>query len=133
MLDTVVRGGVVVTPTGTGRFDVAIQDGRIAAVGAPGTFTQDVANIVEADGALVIPGGIDPHVHTNWPIPAKDGTVTHSASPQHIGRAALFGGTTTLVDFAVADCTPETEIADAIEAKQKEWADAETDYSFHVL
>jgi len=70
MLDLVIRGGQVVTPQGVGAWDVGVEGGRIVAVAVPGTLPLDVARVVDATGKLVIPGGIDPHVHTHWPIPA---------------------------------------------------------------
>ena len=99
MLDLVIRGGQVVTPQGVGAWDVGIEGERIVAVGAPGTLPRDAGRVVDATGKLVIPGGIDPHVHTHWPIPALGGGLMTSAPPEQVSRAAIFGGTTTLVDW----------------------------------
>src|SRR5262249_11663314 len=115
MLDIVIRGGEVVTPDGVVVADVAIQGETIAAVAAPGTLGDDVGRVVDATGKLVIPGGIDPHVHTGWPIPSLDGGLLHSAGAAQVSRAAIFGGTTTLVDFAV--WAPNMTLQKAIEAK----------------
>src|ERR1700752_3413339 len=101
MLDLVIRGGQVVTPQGVGGGDLDMEGERIAAVAAPGPLGADAARVVDASGKLVIPGGIDPHVHTHWPIPALGGGHTTSAPPEQVSRAAIHGGTTTLVDFAV--------------------------------
>ena len=56
---------------------------------------------VDASGQIVIPGGIDPHVHCNWPmpVPATPANLTEPASTGS-ARPALFGGTTTTIDFA---------------------------------
>ncbi len=116
MLDLVIRGGQVVTPQGVGAWDVGVEGERIVAVAAPGTLPRDVARVVDATGKLVIPGGIDPHVHTHWPIPALGGGHTTSAPPEQVSRAAICGGTTTLVDFAVWE--PGMTIARAIEDKE---------------
>lgn len=131
MLDVLVSGGSVVTSDGVGVWDVAIQGERIVAVAAPGTFTRDVGRVIDATGKLVIPGGIDPHVHTRWPIPSLDGGVTASAGAGQVSRAAIFGGTTTLVDFAV--WSPGMTIAQAIEQKEAEWGEGFTDYALHVM
>lgn len=131
MLDVVIRGGRVVTPDGVGEWDVAIQGEKIVAVAAPGALTGDVGRVIDATGKLVIPGGIDPHVHTNWPVPRLDGTVTRSAGPGQVSRAALFGGTTTLVDFAIWE--PGLTIAEAIARTDAVWRESYADYSFHVL
>ncbi len=101
MLDLVIRGGQVVTPHGVGAWDVGVEGERIVAIAAPGTLPRDADRVVDATGKLVIPGGIDPHVHTHWPIPALGGGFMTSAPPEQVSRAAVCGGTTTLVDFAV--------------------------------
>ena len=131
MIDLVIRGGSVVTPDGVGHWDVAIEGERIAAVAAPGTLPRDVGRVIDATGALVIPGGIDPHVHTYWPIPALDGGVARSAPPSQVSLAAIHGGTTTLVDFAVWE--PGITIAKAIADKESVWRDGHTDYALHVM
>src|SRR5215813_10816264 len=131
MLDLVIRGGQVITPQGAGAWDVGVEGERIVAVAAPGTLPRDVARVIDAGGKLVIPGGIDPHVHTHWPIPALGGGHTLSAPPEQVSRAAIFGGTTTLVDFAVWE--PGLTLAKAIEEKEKVWRQGFTDYGLHVM
>jgi dihydropyrimidinase len=131
MLDLVIRGGQVVTPDGVGRWDIGVEGERIVAIGAPGTLPQESARAIEASGKLVIPGGIDPHVHTGWPIPALDGGVTLSAGPGQVSRAAIFGGTTTIGDFAVWE--PGMSIAEAITKKQEVWREGYTDVALHVM
>jgi len=100
MLDLVVRSDRVVTPHGVGAYDVAIQGERIVAVAAPGTLTEDVTRTIDATGKIVVPGGIDPHTHCHWPVPFPGRETALSAGPEQVSRAALFGGTTTLIDFA---------------------------------
>ena len=131
MLDFVIRGGTVVTPEGAGAWDVGVEGERIAAVAAPGTLAGDAARVLDATGKLVIPGGIDPHVHTHWPIPVLGGGHTTSAPPEQVSRAAIFGGTTTLVDFAVWE--PGQTIAQAIEAKEAVWRQGYTDHGLHLM
>src|SRR5881296_4620663 len=131
MLDLVIRGGQVITPQGVGARDVGIEGERIVAVTAPDTLPRDAARIIDATGKLVIPGGIDQHVHTHWPIPALGGGHTLSAPPEQVSRAAICGGTTTLVDFAVWE--PGMTIARAIEGKEKVWRPGYTDYALHVM
>ena len=64
MLDTIIRGGDVVTPQGAMQCDVAIAGETIAAVAAPGTLpAQSAGRVIDANGCIVMPGGIDPHVH----------------------------------------------------------------------
>src|SRR2546425_2766638 len=131
MLDLVIRGGQVVSPAGVGSWDIGIEGERIVALAAAGTLTGESARVIDATGKLVIPGGIDPHVHTGWPIPALDGGVTLSAGPGQVSRAAIHGGTTTLVDFAVWE--PGLTLSDAIARKQDVWREGYTDYALHVM
>ena len=99
MFDLIVSGDTVVTPQGVGAFDICIKDGRIAAMATPGEFgADDAGRVIDATGKIVMPGGIDPHVHCAWHIPAMEegGEATYTAAPSVVSRAALFGGTTTL-------------------------------------
>src|SRR5437899_8229763 len=131
MIDLVIRGGQVVTPEGVGAWDVGVDGERIVAVAAAGTLPAESARVIDATGKLVIPGGIDPHVHTGWPIPARDGGVTLSAGPGQVSAAALFGGTTTLADFAIWE--PGMSLAQAIAKKQEVWREGYTDHALHVM
>jgi D-hydantoinase len=131
MLDIVIRGGQVVTVDGVGASDVAIEGERIVAVAAPGTLTGNAGRVIDATGKLVIPGGIDPHVHTGWPVPALDGSITLSAGAGQVSRAAIHGGTTTLVDFAVWE--PGMTISEAIARKAEAWREGYTDWALHVM
>jgi len=134
MLDLIVRGGLVVTPQGSDIRDVAIAGEKIAAVAAPEAL-KDVAaaRTIDAAGKIVLPGGVDPHIHCNWPVhPGKDGGAPLlSAGPAHVSRAALFGGTTTLIDFAVWN--PGETLEEAIARRDGEWrGQCHCDYGFHV-
>ena len=133
MLDLVIRGNVVVAPQGVGAFDIAIQGDKIVAVGAINTFGADTAKrIIHAVDNIVMPGGIDPHVHCSWPMPHGNGGFDLSAPPSVVSRAALYGGTTTLIDFA--RWTHGTTIKGTIETRDKDWVDqCYCDYSYHVM
>src|ERR1700738_4381512 len=100
MLDLIIRGGDVVTPQGVARCDVAIKGETIAAVAAPGALDATAQRVIDAAGKIVIPGGVDPHVHMHHPWILPDGTTLTTKGPDHVGQAALWGGTTTLIDFA---------------------------------
>ena len=64
MLDLLIRGGDVVTPHGVETCDIGIAGETIAALAAPGTLPADsAARTIDATGRIVMPGGIDPHVH----------------------------------------------------------------------
>jgi dihydropyrimidinase len=134
MIETILRGDRVVTPTGTGAFDLAIAGGRIVAVTAPGALGRpEGARLIDATGKIVIPGGIDPHVHCAWPMPAPDGSVSALTEPPAVvSRAALFGGTTTLIDFARVGLA-ET-VQEAIALRDADWRGAcHCDYAYHMM
>ena len=95
-----VRGGLVVAPDGVREADVLVEDGRIAAVTAPGEAP--AAEEIDARGAIVLPGAVDAHVHVGLDYRLMDGTTTTSAdSYEDASRAAAAGGTTTIIDFAM--------------------------------
>lgn len=133
MFDLVIRSDRVVTPAGVDACDIVIQDGSIVAVAALGTFGADSSTrLVDATGKIVMPGGIDPHVHCKWYSPQPDGTVVHTDPPAVVSRAALYGGTTTLLDFA--RWTSGKTIRQAIADRHEDWTgQCYCDYSFHVM
>ena len=69
MLDTIIRGGRVVTPEGVGELDVGIQGERIAALALPGSLEVGAGRTIDATGKIVLPGGIEPHAHIGIPVP----------------------------------------------------------------
>jgi len=94
--DTMIRNGTIVTATDTYSSDVAIRDGRIDAIGK-NLPIESASKVIEASGLLIIPGGIDVHTHLDMPFGG-----TTSADDFESGTiAAAFGGTTTLIDFAI--------------------------------
>ena len=107
MLDIVVSGGLAVLPAGPERADIGVAGEHIAAIGAPGGLAGIRAGrTVDASGQIVIPGGIDPHVHCNWAIPmpgVTQPTLTEPAS--RVSLAALHGAP------IVAICSPATPIS----------------------
>src|SRR4029453_2488974 len=94
--DTIVANGRVVTATDTYTSDVAITAGKIAAIGQ-NLPRENATTIIDAAGKYVLPGGIDVHTHLDMPFGG-----TTSADDFETGtRAAAFGGTTPLIDFAI--------------------------------
>ncbi len=131
MVDLVVRSDIVVTPEGVAACDIAVADGRITAI-SPHGQVPDGARLIDASGCIVMPGGIDPHVHCAWPMPVPDGPATLTAPPSVVSRAAIHGGTTTLLDFARV--IEGSDIADAIARRDAIWKGAcHTDYAFHLM
>jgi len=133
MFDLVIRSDRVVTPAGVSACDVATQGDKIAAVAASGTFGKDSAKrLIDATGKIVMPGGVDPHVHCKWYSPQPDGSVVYTDGPDVVSRAALYGGTTTMIDFA--RWTHGKTIQQAIKDRHRDWTgQCHCDYSFHVM
>ncbi|MGA7320528.1 MAG: amidohydrolase family protein, partial [Candidatus Sulfotelmatobacter sp.] len=94
--DAIIGSGSVVTATDTYVADVAIADGKIVAIGR-NLPRENATRVLDASGKYVFPGGIDVHTHLDMPFGG-----TTSADDFETGtRAAAFGGTTTLIDFAI--------------------------------
>jgi dihydropyrimidinase len=93
--DTVIRNGTVATASDTFKADVAIRGGRIAAIGEAIT---DAAEIVDALGLLVLPGGIDSHVHISQP---SGPGIVMADDFESATRAAAFGGNTFVMPYCL--------------------------------
>ncbi len=122
MTTTVIKNGTIITADLTYKADVLIEGGKIIEIGP------DLAGdeVLEAEGCYVMPGGIDPHTHLEFPFMG-----TFSADDFDYGtRAALAGGTTMVVDFAVP--APGQSLLDAYKAWHNKSARARCDYSFHM-
>ncbi|PKN54651.1 MAG: dihydropyrimidinase [Deltaproteobacteria bacterium HGW-Deltaproteobacteria-14] len=120
----IIKGGTVVTAEGEARADVAIEGEQIVQVGPD--LDPNGAKVIDAAGCFVMPGGIDPHTHMELPFM---GTV---ASEDYFTgtSAAMSGGTTTIIDFAIPG--PGERLMDAYRATRG-WAEkAAGDYSLHV-
>jgi dihydropyrimidinase len=122
--DLVVRGGTVVTPAETLRCDVGIQGDRIAALGNK----LDGAQTLDADGLLVMPGGVDTHCHIEQLRPDRDvdeeSFVTGSVS-------ALAGGTTSMICFASQ--FKGHGLRETLAEYHRRARQAMIDYSFHQI
>lgn len=96
--DLLLKSGTVVTETESRQADVGIKDGKIVAIGS--TLDGEAAEVIDASGRLVLPGGIDSHVHIAQP--SGDGIVM--ADDFESGtRSALFGGNTTIMPFCLQE------------------------------
>src|SRR4029079_12377393 len=133
MLDLIIRGGDVVTPQGVAKCDVAVKGETIAAVAAPGTLADaDAARVIDATGKIVMPGGIDPHVHMYHPFMTPDRKELLTQGPDRVGMAALYGGTNTLIDFAYV--APARSVRAGIESRDEQFAcRSPCDWAYHLM
>jgi dihydropyrimidinase len=127
-----ISGGTVVSPTGTQAAEVLIDGERIVALAAPGS---DLANSfaegarhVDATGRLVIPGAVDVHTHMEMPFGGTSSADTFASGT----RAAAWGGTTTIVDFAIQR-KGETLRSGLDAWHQKAEGHCAIDYGFHMI
>jgi dihydropyrimidinase len=129
MRRTVIRGGLVITATEEIEADVLVEDDTIAAIATPGVaqdWTADAA--LDATGHYVIPGGVDAHTHMEMPFGG-----TYAADTFETGtRAAAWGGTTTIIDFAIQPVG--RTLREGVEAWHAKADDnCAIDYGFHGI
>jgi len=126
MHDVLVINGTVVTEEGAREADVAVSGEQITAVDSPGALGVEAARVIDAEGLLVLPGGVDPHVHYDL-----EALGAHSESAD-TSIGAMFGGNTTVIDFAF--CVPPESAHDAI-ASRKATFDGRMapDWGLHVI
>src|SRR5438874_13275050 len=125
--DALIKNGSVVTATDTYVADVAVVDGKIHSIGKS-LPQENATRVFDAQGKYVMPGGIDVHTHLDMPFGG-----TTSADDFETGtRAAAFGGTTTLIDFAIQ--YKGQSLRTAFDTwMQKASSKAVADYSFHCI
>ena len=127
MIDLAIHGGIVVLPDLCCESDVAVDKGRIVALGTA-TSMPKAHRTVDAPGCYVLPGAIDTHVHIHWPFLAATTADDYEAA----SIAAAIGGTTTIIDFAhpKMGATPLLRVANRRgEAEGR----AVIDYAFHCV
>ena len=125
--EAIITNGRVVTATDTFVSDVAINRGKIAAIG-DNLPRENAAQVIDAAGKYVLPGGIDVHTHLDMPF----GGTTSSDDFETGTRAAAFGGTTTLIDFAIQ--YKGQTLRTAFDAwMEKASGKAVCDYAFHCI
>ena len=124
-MSILIKNGRIITATDDYVADIYIEGETISAIGKNLNVTAD--EVIDASGKLVMPGGIDPHVHLDMPFMG-----TYSSDNYETGtRAALYGGTTTVIDFIL-----QTQ-GKSLQSALQEWKgrsdnNAVGDYSFHM-
>ena len=125
--DLVIQNGIVATATDTYPSDIGISDGKIVAL-AQGLPAESAGRVLDAQGNYVFPGGIDVHTHLDMPFGG-----TKSSDDFETGTvAAAFGGTTTLIDFAIQYKGQTLRTALDTWWKKAE-GKAAIDYGFHCI
>jgi dihydropyrimidinase len=119
-----LKSGTLVTAADTFQADILIEGEKIVSIGA--SLESEGAEVVEASGKLIFPGGVDPHTHFDLPM---FGTV--SSDDHYSGhKAAAFGGTTTVIDFISQDYPTLEECVQAWHKKADH--KAAIDFGFHM-
>ncbi|HEV2357403.1 MAG TPA: dihydroorotase family protein [bacterium] len=124
-VDLIVTGADVVTPSAVRRCDIGVRDGRIIALGVPGSLG-DAGTVIDASGKVVLPGVIDPHVHCRIHSHHVDDL------PTVLAAAAAGGVTTALVHLlpnAAVAATPRDLLEEFRDLGQRE---APIDFAFHA-
>ena len=126
-----IKNGTVVSATGRAPIDVLIDGERIVAMLEPGSVIADSISAdqtIDAAGRYVVPGGVDAHTHMEMPFGGTSASDTFETGT----RAAAWGGTTTIVDFAIQR-TGE-RIQDGLDAwHEKAAGSCAVDYGFHMI
>ena len=125
-LDLLIRNGTVVTAADIVRCDVGVKDGRVALLGRN---LEDAAETVDATDKLVLPGGIDSHVHVDEP-PFQG--ILNVDDFRSATRSAACGGTTTIVPFVQQEAGKG--LRQSVNAYHEKAEDsAVIDYAFHLI
>jgi len=125
MAAVLLKNGRVVTADSDAVCDILIEGETIAAIGR--NLPANDAEVIDCTGKIVVPGGIDPHVHLEMPFMGTFSSDTYETGT----RAALHGGTTTVIDFILQ------KQGNSLRAAFEEWSGRATgnavgDYSFHM-
>ncbi len=124
--DLAVVGGTVVNADWSGPATVVVQDGRISQLLSPHEDVPAAAQVIDASRRLVLPGGVDPHTHIAMSLG------DHATRDDYLGAttAALWGGTTTVVDFAIP--RPGESPLDAVRGRRTAAQEGVCDAALHA-
>jgi dihydropyrimidinase len=125
-MSLLIRNGQIVTASDTICADIYCEDQTITRIG-PRLEAPPSAKVIDAHGAYVFPGFIDPHVHIHLPFMGTSAKGTYDTE----SKAALFGGTTTLIEMICPSRTDEPLAAFEI-WKSKAQGHSACDFTFHM-
>ncbi len=125
-MSILLKNGRVITADSDSICDILVEGETIAALGR-GLPSPESVEVIDCTGKLIMPGGIDPHVHLEMPFMGTFSSDTYETGT----RAALHGGTTTVIDFILQ------KQGSSLRAALEEWQGRATgnavgDYSFHM-
>ena len=124
-MSTLIKNGRVITADQDYIADIYVEKNTITTIGA--SLTMHADNTINANGKYVIPGGVDVHTHMDMPF----GGTTSSDDFETGTRAAAFGGTTCLIDFAIQ--SKGTRMRDALDVWWKKGEKATVDFGLHMI
>ena len=127
MTSLLIKNGLIGTAEQTFVGDILTTGKKIAAVGQNLRAPESPTKVIDASGLLVMPGGVDPHVHFELPV---GGGIVSSDDFASGTAAALAGGTTTIIDFVTPE--PGQSLIDALHERKKQAAKAVCDYGLHI-
>ncbi|WP_285769218.1 dihydropyrimidinase [Peribacillus sp. SI8-4] len=122
----IIKNGTIATAADTYQADILIENETIAMIGKD--LNAEGAEIIDAKGAYIFPGGIDPHTHLDMPF----GGTTTKDDYETGTIAAAYGGTTTIIDFCLTE--KGAPLKEAIDTwHKKAYGKAAIDYGFHLM
>lgn len=125
MIDLIIKNGLVVTPNETFKADIAVDAGKIQAVGDSALFG-GAKRVLDAGGKYVLPGMIDVHTHIHAPFMGCTGSVDFYTG----SIACAYGGVTTFIDFA--NTKPGDSILQKLKERREEMQTSVIDYGIHT-
>jgi dihydropyrimidinase len=120
---SLIKNGTLITASETFQSDILIEGEKISRIGQD--LPAGSANLIDATGKMILPGGVDPHTH--FDLPMFDTVTSDDHYSGH--KAAAFGGTTTALDFVVMD---EQGFRASVDVWMEKAKKAAIDYSFHM-
>ena len=125
-MSTLIKNGRIVTTVDDYYADIFIEEEKISLIGK--SLTMQADKIIDAENRLVIPGGIDPHTHFDMPFGGTMSADDFASGP----RAAAFGGTTCIIDFAI-QTKGESTLKGLDTWHEKAQGKSLIDYAFHMI